>query len=558
MDPRLKHLVLTLFLPALITVFRLCARFLPMRRPPLWRSFWSLWRQLARRPFWAALVLCALPASACLMYAIKRGPPVPFVHDEFSYLLAAGTFASGRLTNPTHPMWVHFESFHIIQRPTYMSMYPPAQGLALAAGLLMGRAWYGVILSSLLALLLLWWAARQWLPSRWALLAGLFAALLFTGTSWSLGYYGGSVNAAAGALVVGSAGILRKRPSTFALVLFASGIVLCANSRPYEGLVLVLLVSSWLLIRLFNPGGASRQAYARASFPAVLVLAAGAASTLTYNHAVTGNPLRLPYQEAYSQYFSGGRFLFESPESTPVYRHAVLRGFYRHLNHAGWKPATRFYYNLLTIQSFYLGEILFVLFPLALFALGPSTARPALLIAFAGAAAMAVVPVTLPHYFAIFAGVFLIACVHSVRWLASRSAAGRRPGWLLLFAVLCLLSCEFGERFSSVLYRDWYHQREWALRRASIEQRLLDTPGEHLVIVNYQADHRAVDEWVYNRADIDSARIVWARGMDPANDNAIRRYFAARRAWIIDGDANPVQLIPFGDSPGRNSVSPSP
>jgi hypothetical protein len=520
---------------------------------------------VARRRKLAILLCGAVPCSLRLLMLPIWPIPHPWIQDDFSFLLAADTFVSGRLTNPTHPMWMHFESFHIDWKPTYMSMYFPAQGMILAAGkLIAGHPWFGVWASCGLMCAALCWALQGWLPSSWALLGGMLAALrLGLFSYWMDTYTGGAVAATGGALVLGALPRILKGFRARDFFWMALGLAVLATSRPYEGLLVSVPAVAAIAWSLWKRPHPAVSVLARRMAPASAVLAGTLLFLGYYNHRLYGSAFTLPYEVNRQTYAVAQHFLWQPLRQQPVYRHRAMQNFY-----AGTEFGAEMYWYREETQSptGYLTTSVKKLFTTWFFLLNFGLApllvtlpwavrdRRIRILVFAGlvvAVGLAVETWFIPHYLAPATAllyVILLQCMRHLRvW---------KPWGLFLvraMPVLCVILALL-RTYASQLHIDlpkpqqatqsWYGAGQIGLERARVAAELESHPGPQLAIVRYVPDH-LYPEWVYNRADIDHSKLIWAREMDTASNLELLRYFKNRTAWLVEPDRNPPRVSPY-------------
>src|SRR5437660_2636576 len=168
---------------------------------------------VAQKTMLCFLIVASLPIALRLALLPHHPVPSPEIYDEFGHLFVADTLRHFRLANPPHPLHQFFETFFVLQQPTYSSIYPLGQGLAMALGrMIFGIPWAGVLLSTAAFCSLCYWMLRAWTTPLWALVGGLLAVCEFGPLSqWMNSYWGGAFSATAGCLVIGALPKLREQ-----------------------------------------------------------------------------------------------------------------------------------------------------------------------------------------------------------------------------------------------------------------------------------------------------------------------------------------------------------
>lgn len=492
-------------------------------------------RKLAPRTGWCMLLLALLPVALRLALLPHHPIPSPEVYDEFGHLLVADTLRHFRLANPAHPLHQFFETFFVLQTPRYASIYPLGQGIALAIGqAIFGLPWAGVLLSTAALCALCYWMLRGWTTTpECALLGGVLTVLEFGPLNpWMNGYWGGSLAAAAGCLVFGALPRLRESRRIRDGALLGLGLGMHWLTRPYETVFLVAAV-------LLYFARSHLRSLAKPALAAALVLAPAIGLSLAQNKQITGSWVTLPYalsryqygvpasftwqanpvphleltREQQFQYKMQTSFRASGPETIASYfkRLEYRVRFYRFFFLAPLYVALPFFFASMREWRF-----VWVALTLLLFALGVN-----------------VYPFFEVHYLAALTCLFVLVSVTGLDRLGALNADAAR---LIVFVCFAHFVFWYGRSFFDRVGPD---------PRAAISRQLSLVPGKQLVFVRYWPQHIFQNEWVYNAADIDQARIVWARDLGSAEDQKLLRYYPDRTAWLLEPDATPPKLGPY-------------
>jgi hypothetical protein len=462
-----------------------------------------------------------------------------------------------RFANPPHPFSRFFETFFILQEPTYSSIYPIGQGLTLAIGrAIFGTPWAGVLLATGAFCSLCYWMLRAWVTPGWALLGGVLAVMEFGPLNqWTNNYWGGAVSSTAGCLVFGALPRLKDGKLRDSLLL-GLGLAIHLLARPFESIFLVLAVVLYL--------GFNLRQYVKPALivaPAMLII-------LLQNHQVTGSWITLPYTLSQQQYGVPAVLTFQ--ETPVVHRELTPQqalDYKMQSNFRGPGPETfeQFltrleyrvrYYRFYFLPPLYLAALAFltllrsyryiwIALTLTLFALGTNF-----------------FPAFQFHYVAACVCLFILVSLLGLQQISQLKGGPEAARILIL---LCGAHFAFWYTVHTFDSQDLRAFETWNSinhqnpeRRIAVNRQLAAIPGQLLVFVTYYPNHIFQEEWVFNEAAIDEARIVFARDLGPAENEKLRQYYPSRTPLLLEPDQRTPRLTPYQPEPPAPAPEPTP
>jgi hypothetical protein len=310
----------------------------------------------------------------------------------------------------------------------------------------------------------------------------------------------------------------------------------------------------------------------RIVLPAGLLLLAGALWMLHYDSHTVGNPWTMPYMVNHAEYHLTNPFIGQARNPIPAYRHDSMRRFYVMHELPDYLDSQSFWgvrqivaRNAAIVYVFFFCPVGLLLLAGWLRMLRPAPTRataarvgvpgPAQSM-IAVSAVAAVVPSLVGlwpphgHYAAPATGAFILVGLVGLRRLRTAKVCGARIGCALSRAVVILLAVALLAAASAKIMDPFELYAAEAIsplplriERERIASQLSSMQGRHLVIVSYGPRDIPGEEWIANKPDPRSAKIVWARDMGAVKNEELLRAYPGRHVWSVNRSDPLHQLV---------------
>ncbi|WP_145230051.1 hypothetical protein [Gimesia algae] len=366
---------------------------------------------------------------------------------------------------------------------------------------------------------------------------------------WGQNYFGGGVAILGAALLFGALRRLMIFPEARMTFTLGLGLFFLAITRPFEG----LLTAVFSMIIFFAWIVTQRQFSKRVIFHSVILplsmisICIGGALAF-YNWRVTESLTRFPYQVHEETYSPTPLFIWSAPRE--------VKNDLPHIEsfHSGWslneyqkhQDPRGYFFSVFKKSLKFLIQMLY--FPLCtlLLTLPWGLKNPWTQIALSILLSVILIHLFCMTFFQIFylapviPLVFYVLIQGARHWRAAHWK-NHSQGTVFLFGLIILYFTILIPQMINYVPSGY----QLALSRARLIDQLKQMPEKDLVFVKYSADHDTLFDWVYNRADIENAEVVWANILTNEENQKLIEHFADHQVWWIDVDSKQIKLRPL-------------